>query len=413
MKILNFGSCNIDFVYTVDHIVHPGETVSAEHLELFPGGKGLNQSIAMARAGVPVCHAGYVGTDGGMLRDVLLESGADISFLKPVEAKNGHAIIQVDVRGENSIFVYKGTNGCISRAYMDHVLSCFGLSDFLVLQNEINDIFYLIEKAHEKGMQIVFNPSPFTESLKELDLNQISYLILNETEAKAFSGVEDPQAFIAYVRENYPELKVVLTLGKRGCIYIDSRQTFAHPAYEVRTVDTTAAGDTFTGYFVAQIAGGKDCREAIATASAASAVAVSKMGAAPSIPYMHEVESALKALKPYSAEENKTEKQRRQILEYIKDDLDCACLGGLAEQLGYSALYVGERVREIMGMPFSQLLQSKRCEAAAVMLRGTNLPVSEIIHRIGYENESFFRKKFRELYGKTPLAYRKDKETEK
>lgn len=410
LKILNFGSCNIDFVYTVDHIVNPGETVSAEKLELFPGGKGLNQSIAMARAGASVCHAGYIGTDGEMLRQILQESGADVSFLKQVDNKNGHAIIQVDSQGENSIFVYKGTNGCIEKSYMDQVLENFSQGDFLVLQNEINDIFYLIDRAHEKGMQIVFNPSPFTAELKKLDLSKISYLILNETEAKNLSGDRD---FADFIRQNYKDLKVVLTLGKQGCTYMDAQMDIFHPAYQVKTVDTTAAGDTFTGYFIAQIAKGKSCREAIAMASAASAMAVSKMGAAPSIPYREEVKQAMKSLKPYSAEESKTERQRRQILQYVQSNLDRADLNGLAQRLGYSSLYVGERVREVMGISFGKLVGAMRCEAAAALLRETDLPISEIIHKIGYENESFFRKRFKELYGKTPFAYRKNKEMKK
>ena len=407
MRILNFGSCNIDYVYKVAHIVSPGETVSATSLECFPGGKGLNQSIAVARAGVPVWHAGYIGSDGSMLRDILRESGADVSFLKDVDKPNGHAIIQLDAKGENSICVYQGTNGCISKSYMDQVLSHFSSGDLLLLQNEINDITYLIEQASQKGMQVVLNPSPFSQSLKSIDLNQITYLLLNETEAKGFSGAEAPQKFIAYARSHFPNLRVVLTLGKSGCIYADSQTVAAHPAFEVTAVDTTAAGDTFTGYFVAQIAKGASFSDAIRFATAASAIAVSQMGAAPSIPTLPEVEQALKTMTPYSTGHSKQKKQRQQILDYLLHALPDANLQGLAQWMGYSEVYVGACVREVMGMSFSQLLQTRRCETAAALLRETELPIGEIINRIGYQNESFFRGKFKEHYGMTPNQYRK------
>ena len=122
MKILNFGSCNIDYVYSVDHIVTAGETISAKNMELFAGGKGLNQSIAAARAGAEIYHAGCIGDDGGMLIDTFLESGVDITYLKRENSKTGHAVIQVDANGENCIFVFEGTNGRITKDYIDEVL---------------------------------------------------------------------------------------------------------------------------------------------------------------------------------------------------------------------------------------------------------------------------------------------------
>ncbi len=411
MKILNFGSCNIDYVYSVGHFVNAGETISAGGMEVFPGGKGLNQSIALARAGAKVCHAGYIGNDGGMLRDILLKSGADVSCLKQVDAKNGHAVIQVDKNGENSIIVYKGTNGIISKEFIDEVLDKFSGDDVLLIQNETNNIAYLVEQAYKKNMKIVFNPSPFKDELKKIDLNHISYLILNETEAKGFSGKDNPDEFIKYMTKAYPGLKIVLTLGKKGCIYADREEVLTHPAFEVRTVDTTAAGDTFTGYFVSQILLNKSSLHAVKIASAASAIAVSKPGAASSIPDMHEVERVIKNLKPYSiASKSKKEIQRSIIYDYIEQNLQNACLEGLAGSMGYSDAYVGARVKEVMGESFSQILQNKRCGEAAKMLRETDLSVSDIINKIGYENESFFRKIFKEIYGKSPLEYRKNNE---
>ena len=254
MKILNFGSCNIDYVYSLDHIVNAGETQMTDKLETFPGGKGLNQSMALSKAGEKVCHAGCVGIDGKMLIDTMSENGVDISYMQTVEEKNGHAVIQVSKNGENSIFLYPGSNNMISKQYVDFVLEKFTSGDFILLQNEINNIDYFIERAHQIGMNIVFNPSPFNEKINKIDFNVLSYIILNEVEGKCISGYDDKEMILKYFKNEYPNLKVMLTLGKKGCVYQDQTHVIYHPAFEVKAVDTTAAGDTLTGYFVAGIA---------------------------------------------------------------------------------------------------------------------------------------------------------------
>ena len=161
MKIVNFGSCNIDYVYKLHHIVHVGETEHSEGRDVFPGGKGLNQSIAIAKAGATVYHAGLVGADGGLLLDTKQECGVDTSFVKKVDAPSGHAIIQVSSKGENSIFIHSGANGMITKEYVDEVLSHFEAGDLLVLQNEINELSYLIEQAHMRGMTVITTTRPF------------------------------------------------------------------------------------------------------------------------------------------------------------------------------------------------------------------------------------------------------------
>ena len=168
MKILNFGSCNIDYVYSLDHIVRVGETENSDKMEIFAGGKGLNQSIAIARAGEKVCHAGCVGEDGDMLIELMRDSGVDTSCIKTVDSKNGHAIIQVSCAGENSIFLYPGSNAMVTREYIDAVLDGFSKGDLVLLQNEISNVDYIIRRAYEKKMQVMLNPSPFNEKLKEI-----------------------------------------------------------------------------------------------------------------------------------------------------------------------------------------------------------------------------------------------------
>ena len=300
MRILNFGSCNIDYVYSLEHIVVPGETLSASKREVFPGGKGLNQSVAAARAGAEVYHAGVIGNDGAMLREVLESSGADTRYLESADQPNGHAVIQVASNAQNSIFLYEGTNGMVTEAMIDRVLAFFGEGDILLLQNEISNVPYLIRKGHEKGMTVVFNPAPFDESLRSLELDRVDYLILNEVEASGFFGSQEVPAILA-AAEKWPGLHLLVTLGKDGCVYTDGKTRHACPAFRVEAVDTTAAGDTFAGYFVAMLAAGKTLAEAMRIGCAASALAVSAMGAAPSIPTLDRVEAALKTLKPYTA----------------------------------------------------------------------------------------------------------------
>ena len=289
MKILNFGSCNIDYVYAVRHAVREGETVSSTHRDVFAGGKGLNQSVAAARAGGAVYHAGVIGNDGDFLREMLAESGADVTFLRQEDCAGGHAVIQVNAAGNNCIIVYPGTNAMITKAQVDEVLSHFEQGDLVMLQNEIAQVPYIIDKAHRKGLRVVFNPSPFDKELKNIDLKKIAYLLLNETEAMELTGCDDPRALIERHAELCPDTAVVLTLGSEGCIYADGESAFICPARKVRAVDTTAAGDTFTGYFTAMIAAGKTPEEAVEFATVAAALSVMRQGAAPSIPVMEDV----------------------------------------------------------------------------------------------------------------------------
>lgn len=406
MKILNFGSCNIDYVYSLDHIVAEGETETTERLETFPGGKGLNQSVALAKAGAKVYHAGCVGEDGGMLTSVLAENGVDISLIKAVEGKNGHAIIQVSKEGKNSIFLYPGSNEMVSKEYVDSVLENFEKGDVILLQNEISNIKYIVETAYKKGMSIFLNPSPFNEKVEELNFDMLSCIVLNEVEAKAISGLDGVSENVSYFRERFPKLRVMLTLGENGCVYFDKSSEIKQNAFRVKAVDTTAAGDTFTGYFITGLSAGVPIETVLKTASAASAISVSRMGAAPSIPLMEEVAGAV-----LSMEENISDSKEERILKsterYISENLASANLSGLAEVLGYSAVYSGTLVKKITGKSFSALVQEKRCEFAAKMLTETEKPICDIIGIAGYENESFFRKKFFDKYGVNPLEYRK------
>ena len=160
MTILNFGSLIIDHVYQVPHFVRPGETLPATQYRVFAGGKGFNQTVAIARAGLPVSHAGAIGENGRWLLDLLTAEAVDIAGVVVTDVPTGHGIIQVTPQGENAILQYPGANRTITRAHIDRVLARFGRGDLLVLQNEINDIAYLLQRAHTRGVRVVMNPAP-------------------------------------------------------------------------------------------------------------------------------------------------------------------------------------------------------------------------------------------------------------
>ena len=409
MKILNIGSANVDYVYSLDHIAVVGETESAQELNVFPGGKGLNQSIAIKRAGKDVYHAGCIGEGGELLLDILQENGVDLTFVKRVDERNGHAIIQVSKDGDNTIFLYRGSNGVFTTEQIDNTLSKFSKGDILVLQNEINNLDYIVKKAYQAEMTIVLNPSPFNERICEIDFNMISYLVLNEIEAKEITKSSDAQEALDNFAVTYPNLKVMLTLGSKGCVYQDKDQKVFCPTFKVVPVDTTGAGDTFTGYFIVGIANGEKIEKILKTASCAAAISITREGAAPSIPCMAEVMEQINCLEPNSIG-LKTEMSRNKIDEYIDGHLTDASLDGLADFLGYSSVYTGALVKKVTGKTYKSLLQEKRLEIAENLLLKTEMSIDEIIKRTGYENASFFRRIFKEKYGVTPLNYRKRKD---
>lgn len=289
MKIYSLGSLNIDYVYNVDHFVRAGETLASENMQIFPGGKGLNQSVALSKAGVRVIHGALLGKDGKLLTDTLSAADVDISRIKQLESPCGHAIIQVNKSGQNCILLFPGTNHCLNRAYISDFLSDAEPNDILVLQNEVNALDIIFEVAHEKQLQIAFNPSPFSERIKELPLSYITWWFCNEIEGSALFGSQNPAEIAENFSQQFPNSNLILTLGSRGSLFKNADTLLTQKIYPAKTIDTTAAGDTFTGYFIAAIAAGKQPAEALDLASKASSITVSRMGAASSIPYMHEV----------------------------------------------------------------------------------------------------------------------------
>lgn len=303
MKYLVFGSLNIDRTYSVPHFVSAGETMSSGKMELFCGGKGFNQAVALARAGKEVYFAGAVGADGRILLDALAADGIDDRYVKRTAGASGHAVIQVDPAGQNCIIILAGANGEITREDADAVLEDFGEGDLIVLQNEITNVAHIICRAAEKGMIVALNPSPCDERIGFYDLSCVNYLLVNEVEGNAITGCTEPNAIADKLHSAYPQMNVVLTLGSRGALYCGA-DGIRHCCGICRTnaVDTTAAGDTFTGYFLAEITESGDAVLALERASIASGISVSRKGASPSIPTRREVwETDKTILQPFGS----------------------------------------------------------------------------------------------------------------
>ena len=294
-KLVNLGSLCIDNVYRVPAIAAAGETVASRSHEVFPGGKGLNQSVAAARAGAAVAHVGCVGADGAWLRDLLAQEGVDVDGVRVVEGASGHAVIQVDDAGANAIAIAGGANRTLRSDDVACALDQVGPNDWLLLQNEINDLPDVLAAAKQRGCALAFNVAPVDGREADYDLSGVQLLIVNEIEAAALAaatglaGTDTPDAAARALRDRYPRTEVVLTLGAAGLVHIGANGASTLPAFAAQAVDETAAGDAFIGYLMAALLTGEDMAQALRLGSAAGALAVTKAGAAASIPTLAEV----------------------------------------------------------------------------------------------------------------------------
>lgn len=291
MKICNFGSINIDHVYHVDHFVRPGETLGSTSYQIFPGGKGFNQSIALARAGADVYHAGMIGADGRWLKERLSREGVNVDHVAVTENEpTGHAVIQVAPDGENAIFLYGGANHQVREKQINAVIDRFDTGDRLLVQNEITHTDGIIRAAKERGLFVVLNPAPVTEDILDWPLERVDLFIMNEIEGKTLAGADDIDDVIPRLHNTFPKASLVLTLGGRGVIHADpSGEVISTPALDVTPIDTTGAGDTFIGFFLGSWLTGMPVSEALAVGCRAAALCIGRPGAADSIPTKDEV----------------------------------------------------------------------------------------------------------------------------
>lgn len=293
-KVLNFGSINVDHVYTVEHFVRPGETINCLEYHRFAGGKGLNQSIALAQAGASVFHAGKIGVTDKWLLKLMDDKGVDTRFVDVTASPTGHAMIQVNATGENAIVIVGGANQLISDADIERILADFGPDDYLLVQNEVNAVPNIIQSAQTKGLTIVFNPAPMNQQVLKYPLEQVDILVVNETEAHSLTGEIEPDSIYDALKHRYPNMAVVLTMGKRGASYFSPQLRCHQPAEKVNVVDSTGAGDTFIGFLLADLIHNHDPKAALMTASRAAAICVQRHGAADSIPSRKEIEALLR-----------------------------------------------------------------------------------------------------------------------
>ncbi len=287
MTIWNLGSINADMVYALPHLPEAGETLAAGGLDRFLGGKGANMSVAAARAGARVAHIGAVGSDGRWARDRLTEYGVDIRFITETDTPTGHAIIAVDAEGENLIILYPGANHALEVQQLQRALGEAVTGDVLVMQNETNAQVEAARLGRDLGLTVCYAAAPFQADAVQAVLPFLDFLILNEVEA------EQLQAASGLAPSDLPVEHVIVTLGAKGARYYhqghDSQQFEAH---KVNAVDTTGAGDTFTGYVLAGMDRGMPMAQAIAQAMRAAALMVMRHGTADVIPDLKEVREA-------------------------------------------------------------------------------------------------------------------------
>jgi ribokinase len=291
MQVLNFGSLNIDHVYQVDHFVTPGETLTAEDYLVNAGGKGLNQSIALGRAGVKTFHAGMIGREGIFLKETLERANVNTDHIILSDQPTGHAVIQVEKSsGQNSIVLFSGANMQIKPEDVKRIIAAQPCGSWLLLQNEINDIPLIIKEGKAHGLKIAINPAPCTPAVREYPLECCDLIFVNEIAAEQLTGESGTPAELASIMaERYPESEIIITLGRAGAIRRLGDDEIFVPAYPVKAVDTTSAGDTFTGFFLAAKLRGMDPESAMKCAAFASSITVSRPGAAASIPGAEEV----------------------------------------------------------------------------------------------------------------------------
>ncbi|TXH68699.1 MAG: ribokinase [Thiothrix sp.] len=296
MPIYNYGSINIDHVYRVPHLVLPGETLNSQHYQQVLGGKGANQSIALARAGSAVFHIGRYNAADQPLVKGLIDAGVSADYLEVVDEPSGHAIIQVDDQGENSIILYAGANHSFSLADLETSLQAAQAGDWLLLQNECSCTQGMIELAATRGLKIAFNPAPMNAGVKDLPLDKLSLLFVNQVEVcqlleLPLEPLPELADLVALLQARWPNTLVVITLGSKGAASVYQGQFEFVPAVPVQAVDTTGAGDTFTGYFLHAWMQGQSLRAALERAGKASALCVQRVGASSSIPTAAEVDA--------------------------------------------------------------------------------------------------------------------------
>lgn len=295
-QLINIGSLCIDYVYSVTEIAAVGETVASASMSVFPGGKGLNQSIAAAKAGIKVEHFGAVGVDGAELVEFMQAAGVGVNNIVSLPGRTGHAVIQINSQGENSIVIAGGANREIPQQSIGKAVASAQGAGWILMQNETNDVGEIIQLASASGCKVALNLAPVDVHAQSYNYALVDLLIVNQLEAMAVSGCQSLNEAFSRLIATYPDTNLVLTMGKGGLRYYQADGGISGElgAFEVSVVDETAAGDTFVGYLLAGLVRGGSLQNVLLQASAAGALATTRAGAAPAIPELDEVRELMK-----------------------------------------------------------------------------------------------------------------------
>lgn len=292
-QICVIGSINKDIVFNVVDFVKPKETIQSVSMEEFLGGKGLNQAIALNKAYDYIKLCGNINHQDSYILEQVKGHLGNTELVNLSNEKTGTAFIQVNQEGENCIILEKGANHSFTTTQIDDVLKTLFAGDLIVLQNEINLLDYIIEQASLKGIKTALNPSPMDASISNLPLSKIDYLLVNEVEAQELTRTSTLNKTISELQTKFNNTCVVLTLGEHGSYCFNQGEQYFQPSESVISVDTTAAGDTFTGFFLGSIMLGKSIMESLQRASAAAGISVTRKGASDSIPSIDELKEYL------------------------------------------------------------------------------------------------------------------------
>ena len=292
MKLLVYGALNIDLIYLVDHIAVPGETIRAASLEKSAGGKGANQAASAAKAGADVFLAGKIGSDGEFLLSLLKPCGVNANHVALGSGSTGQALIQLDRNGQNAIVYYAGENGEITAAEAEAVIASFSEGDIISLQNELPHIPEMMKAAAKKKLKICFNPSPWDEKILKYPLELVDIFIVNEIEGPALAELPPqivPEKVLNDLVKLFPEKEIILTAGKDGAYYGCNNIREKGNIIDLPVLDTTGAGDTFTGFYLAARMKNYPVSDSLNLACKAASIAVSRKGALGAVPSKEEV----------------------------------------------------------------------------------------------------------------------------
>lgn len=289
MKFLVFGSLNIDKVYKLPRLPERGETLYCSSYEEHVGGKGLNQAVSLAKSGEQVYIAGALGRDGTFLSDFLEKSGVNTSLLKITDSFTGQAVIEVDCEGQNQMILTPGANYAPDETYCNEIIKNFNPGDVILMQYETSCVGYMMRLAHDRGLTVAFNPSPYKDEIQNLPLEYVDHFILNEYECQCLAAESSTGSAVKKLSRRFKESIITVTLGDKGSVSIRNGEKSTASAFQVNAVDTTGAGDTFTGFFLSTLLSTDDVVKALRLAGAASAIVVTRTGAAETIPGKPEV----------------------------------------------------------------------------------------------------------------------------